>query len=155
MATGGVAGIVKVGYSANSPVSWTSIPQILDIKFPTWVSDQIDTTIHSTAKFKRSIPGMIAVSDMTLTLEWDPDETTTASHDALFDMNQAGTTYWWRIEVAANREATKWTPFEFQGYVKSWEPSTPINDKDTLQVVVSFDGDSFTKYAATESDVLS
>lgn len=149
--TGGVLGRVKVGYSLSSPVDWKTIPQLLDITFPTWVSDQIDSTTHGITKFKRTIPGMTTVSDMTLSLLWDPDETTTPEHEELQDLNVDGTTVWWRVEVAANREGTRWKPYEFQGYVKSTEPGTPMNDKDTLSVVVAFDGESFTRYPTTDA----
>jgi hypothetical protein len=149
MATGGVLGNgVRVGYSAASPVSFTRVPQLLDVTFPTFVYDEVDSTVHGTSKLKRSMPGMITVSEMTMTFLSDLDETTTASQQALFALNQAGTSLWWRVEVPVNREQSKCVAFEFQGFVKSWEPSTPIEDRQTLQVVVKFDGDSFTKYAA-------
>jgi hypothetical protein len=148
MATGGVLGNgVRVGYSAASPVSWTRVTQILEVTFPQMVADDVDTTVHSTSRVKRNMPGMIEVSEMTLLLEADLDPATSASHDALWTLQKAGTTVWWRAEVPTDRTQSACVPFEFQGYVKSWAPSTPIDDKQTIEVVVRFDGDDLYKLA--------
>lgn len=147
MATGGVLGNgVRVGYSANSPVSWTRVAQLVEIEFPSMEADDVDVTVHGVSRFKRSMPGMIEVSEMTLTLEADLDPATTPTHTALFDLSNAGTTVWWRIEVPVDREQTEAVAFEFQGNVKTWTLATPIDDKQTVEVVVKFDGDSFVMY---------
>ena len=147
MAQGGILGNgVRVAYSSSSPVSWQRLDQLLDISFPTFVADDIDSTVHGTSKLKRSMPGMVEVSEMTLTLLSDLDSATTPEQDALWDLNQAGTTVWWRVEVPVERDQSKCVPFEFQGYVKSWEPATPIDDRQTLNVVIRFDGDSLVKF---------
>lgn len=149
MATGGVLGNgTKVAYSSTSPVSWTRVTQVLEVGFPGLEPDEVETTVHSTSKYRRFMPGMIDVTEMTLTLEADLDEGTSPTHDALFDFNAAQTTIWWRIEVPVDREQSEFTAFEFQGWVKNFNVATPIDDKQTIEVTVRFDGDSFTKYAA-------
>jgi hypothetical protein len=149
MATGGVIGNgVRVGFSSTSPVSWTRLGALLNIEPPQFEVEQVDSTVHSGSKFRTSIPGMNAVSDMTLTILADLDETTTPAQNTLWTLNQAGTTVWWRYEVPVTRELTKCTPFEFQGYVKSYKLSIPIEDKQSIEVVIGFDGTTFTKYPA-------
>lgn len=152
MATGGVLGNgCKVGFSASSPMSWTKVTQLVDIEFPSLVADDVDVTVHSTSRFKRSMPGMIEVSDMTLNLVADVDPDTSASHNSLWTYRTNGTTIWWRIEVPADRTQSEYAAFEFQGAVKEMSLGTPIEDKQTWNVVVSFDGDSFTKYSPMAS----
>lgn len=147
MATGGVLGNgVRVGYSSTSPVSWTRVAQLLEIEFPSMEADDVDVTVHGASRFKRSMPGMIEVSEMTLTLEADLDPVTTPTHSALFDMSNTGATVWWRIEVPTDRTQSEAVAFEFQGNVKTWTLATPIDDKQTIEVVVKFDGDSFNMY---------
>ena len=154
MAQGGVLGNgVKVAYSASSPVSWTGVGQVLDITFPGLVPDEVETTVHGTSKWKRFMPGLIDVSPMELTLLADLDEGTSASQDALFDYQSAGTTLWWRVEVPVDRSQTEYTAFEFQGWVKNWVPTTPQQDKQTLNVTVRFDGSSFSKFPAGSSAI--
>lgn len=159
MATDGVLGNgVKVAFSASSPVTWTSVGQVLDIEIPGLEPDEIETTVHGTSKFKRYMPGMIDVSEMTLSLLADLDESSATesagpAQDSLFEYNQSQTTIWWRVEVPADRTQTEFVAFEFQGWVKNWKPSVPIEDKQTLEVSVRFDGTSYVKYPAGASAI--
>lgn len=154
MATGGVDGNgVKVAYSLTSPISWVTVPQLLDESIPTFSSDEIDTTVHSTSKYKRSIPGMITVGDFTFKVLADLDEVTTPSHNALAQLNVDGTTVWWRVEIPTNREKTRFKAWEFQGYIKEFKPSAAIGAREEIDVTVKFDGTSFTRYAAGASAI--
>jgi hypothetical protein len=155
MATGGVPGNgCKVAYSVSSPVSWVTMTQVLDITLPTFVTDEIDITTHSTTnKLKKTMGGLAEVGDMTLVLLADLNETTTPAHSAMFTYNQAGTSLWWRVEIPTNRERTVFKAYEFQGNVGSYEPSAPINDRQEIQVLVRFDGDTFTQYPAGSSSI--
>lgn len=158
MAQGGVLGNgVRVGYAlaSASPMVWTRVKQVIDVKFPTFAVDKIDTTVHSTSKFKRHMPGMADVNAMELTLLQDLDETTGTDQDEFWTLNQSSETIYWRIEVPTERDQTKYTPFEFQGYVGTFEPGTPIMDKQTLKVVVEFDGTTFDKKDNTSSPAIS
>ena len=147
MATGGVLGNgCKVGFSANSPVSWTAVGQVLNVELPTLEADDVDITVHGTSRFKRSMAGMIEVSELTLELLADTDPATSAAHHTLWVYNQSGTTIWWRVEVPTDRNQSEYTPFEFQGLVKSWQLAAPIDDRQSLTVVVKFDGTSYSKY---------
>jgi hypothetical protein len=152
MASGGVLGFgTKVAFSNSSPVSWTAVPQILDITFPGLNPDEVETTVHGTLPYKRFMRGLIDVSELTLTLELDL--ASNSVHRTLRTLQLNGTTVWWRIEVPENRERTSWVAFEFQGWVKSWVPSTPIADKQTLEVSIRFDGTDFAMYAPGTSQI--
>jgi hypothetical protein len=154
MAANGLIGNgVKVGYSATSPVSWTRVGQVLDTDLPGLEPEEVETTVHSTSRFRRHIPGMIDVTESRLLLLADLDETTNTTQDALFDYQAAGTTLWWRIEVPTARDQSKFTAFEFQAFVKNWVPRAPIDGRQELEVTLRFDGDSFTKYAAGDSAI--
>ncbi len=155
MALNGVLGNgVKVAYSASSPVSWTAVGQILDQDIPGLEPDEVETTVHSTTSdLRRHIRGLIDVSELKLMLLQDLDESTSPVQDALFDYQAAGTTIWWRVEVPVNRAKTKFTAFEFQGWVKEFKPQAKIGDKQQLDVSIRFDGDSFTKYNAGNSAI--
>lgn len=152
MAVDGLLGNgVKVAYSAASPVSWIRIPQVLNVTIPGLEFDEVETTVHSTGGLRRHIPGLGDVTEMELELLADLDETTTASFNALFNFQAARTTVWWRIEVPTTRAQTKFTAFEFQGFVKTWSVDPPIDDRQVLTVSVRFDGTSFSKLAAGAS----
>lgn len=154
MAADGVLGNgSKVGYSDTSPVSWTRVAQLIDFDPPDFQRNQVDTTVHSTSGYERSMPGMIKVADMKVVLLFDPDESTTPSHQALWDKLVAGTTVWWRFELPCNEGQTSFKAVEFEGWVRSFKPKAPIKDRQTAEVNIAFDGDSYTVYAAGASAI--
>lgn len=154
MAQGGMIGNgVKIAYSASSPVSWTSIGQVLNVEVPQLVRDKIDRTVHSASGYKRSLPGMIDVSDMTLEILSDLNQTTGAAIRQLLTYLKAGTTIYWRIEIPTNRAKTEYAALEFQGYVLSWQPAAPIDDKQTIATTIAFDDTEVSLYAAGASAI--
>ena len=147
MAQGGMIGNgVKIAYSVSSPVSWTAVGQILNVEVPQLVADKIDRTVHSTNRYKRSLPGMIDVSDLTLEILQDLATTTGAQQRQLLTYLKAGTTIYWRIEIPVTRDQSSYTAIEFQGYVGSWQPSAPMDDKQTLNCTIVFDDSDITVY---------
>ena len=154
MAQSGMLGSgVKVGYSADSPVSWTGIGQVLEVDIPGLEPDEVETTVHGTSNFRRFIRGLIDVTELRLVLLADLDESTAADQNALFDYQAAGTTIWWRVEIPVDRTRSEYTALEFQGWVKNWLPRAPIDDRQELEVSIRFDGTSFTKYPAGASTI--
>lgn len=143
MATGGNIGNgTKVAYSGSSPVTWVPVAQLLDIpQFISLISNDVDTTVHSTSRIMTSMPGMIPVPEIQLELLADLDQSTTASHEALRTYQSAGTTIWWRVEIPTNRTQTLFRAFEFQAYVKEWTPdATKIAEAQKLKVVLRYGG---------------
>lgn len=142
---------VKVGYSANSPVSWTEVGQILDAQIPKLMRDKVDRTIHSQSIFKRSLPGMAEVSDLVLKLIQDLDPATSPDQDEVRQLLLSGENVWWRIEIPTDRLQTEYAAIEFQGFVLGWEPSAPIEERQELTVTIAYDGDGFTVYPPAAS----
>jgi hypothetical protein len=156
MATGGLLGNgVRVGFSSTSPVSFTSLANVLDVKFPTETPDKIDKTTHGSSKYKKNFPGMVEVGDMEVTLLGDLDQATSAEIETLWAYAQAQTELWWRVEVPTNRAKTRFRPFEFYGYPANVEPGTPVQDKQTIKFTVVHSGEGIARYNATNSPTLS
>jgi len=152
MAADGVLGFgVKVAYSTSSPVSWTRIPQVRNVQFPSFNPDEVETTVYGNLPYKRYIRGLIDVGEMTLTL--NADLANTSVHRQLRQLMLDGTTVWWRIEVPENRTMTNWVAFEFQGWVKGWSLSTEMTQVQTLEVSIRFDGTAFAMYAPGASAI--
>lgn len=156
MATGGILGNgSKVAYSLNSPLSWTKVGQVTDITFPTWVADKVNIDTHSTSnKLHRTMAGMIAVGDPSFTVLSDFDPASSADQSQLRTWNKDGTSVWWRLEVPVNRAKTSFFGLEFKASVLSFEPATPIADKQTTKFNLSFDGeDIYWDGAAAASEI--
>lgn len=156
MATGGVLGCgVRVGFSSTSPVSFTSLPDIIDVVFPTEEPDKIDKTTHGSSKYKKNFPGMIEVGDMEVVMLGDLDQATSPEIETLWQHAQDQTELWWRLEVPTNRARTRFRPFEFYGYPAMVEPATPIDDKQTIKFKIVHSGEGIARYNATNSPTLS
>lgn len=154
MALNGMVGNgVKIAFSASSPVAWTAVGQILNAEIPQLVRDKIDRTVHSTYGYKRSLPGMIDVSDLTLEILQDLDTATSGPQATLLTYAKAGTTIWWRIEIPTDRAQSSFAAIEFQGYVMSWQPSAPIADAQKLTAVIAFDGTDISLYPTGASAI--
>jgi hypothetical protein len=154
MATDGMLGNgVKIGFSVTSPVSWTSVGQVLTTDLPGLDPSEVESTVHSTSKYRRFIPGLVDVTETNMRLLADLDEGSSADQDALFTHQAAGTTLWWRIEVPVDRSQSEYTAFEFQAWVKRWKPVAEIDQRQELEVTLRFDGTSFAKYPAGASEL--
>lgn len=122
----------KVSVSNSSPTSYTQIAQLLDVNGVELTAAKVDTTIHSSSRFKSSMPGLLEVKDPTLTLLYDA--TAGSSHDNLWSDLLTGLTYWWKVEVPADRTQLQFITYEFQAAVGSHRHLTPIGDKQTIAV---------------------
>jgi hypothetical protein len=146
MANGGVGGNgVRVGFSASSPVSWTSIGQLADADIPGLLRDKIPSSVHGSG-FKRHMPGMKEVPDLNMLLLADLNPATLAAHSALKTHLEAGTTLWWRFEVPEDRDAGSCIAFEIQGWLQKWQPKAPLEGRQEIETAIVFDGTSLTKY---------
>lgn len=154
MAIGGVLGNgVKVAFSASSPVSWTRVGQLLDQQLPTLETAKVDKTTHGSSKLMRSMPGMISVGDLQLTILGDLDETTGASLESLRTYQLVQTTIWFRFEVPVDRSQSEVRAVEFQGYVGSFNYASPLTDRQVAEVAIVFDDDSWVMYNAGASAI--
>jgi hypothetical protein len=143
MARGGVLGNgCKVAYSLSSPITWVEIEEVTDVVFPTWQADKVANNVHSaTNKLKRNMPGLIEVGDPSFTVLSDFDPSTAPDQAKLIDLNKTGENVWWRFEVPVNRQKTLFRGVEFQAGVLNFSPATPIDDRQTTQYTLTFDGE--------------
>lgn len=133
----------RVGFSANSPMSYTTVESVLDAIIPKIIADEIDKTVHSTGGFYRSFRGLKRVEKVTLMLLGDHKSSRTASHKALRILQRDGDTVWFRIEVPLDRNlaTTQFMAIIAQYYVLSYGPAAPIAGRQVTEVVLGFDGD--------------
>lgn len=154
MATGGVNGNgVKVAYSASSPVSWTSVGQLEAVKLPDIVTDELAASVHGSSVYHKSIPGKVKVGPLGLTIMADFNPSTSEAHDALRTYQAARTTIWWRIEVPVDNTQSSFRAIEFQGWVQSWVPDSPQDEKQMIESSVVFNDTAITFYAAGASAI--
>lgn len=156
MASEGMIGNgTKVAYAPSSPTTWNEIGQLLNVDGIEEARAKVDRTIHSLGKYKRSLPGLIEVTDLTLDILSDPDEDGThgAVQSALRGLLHDGTTVYWRVEIPADRAQSEFKPYEFQGYVQRWKLGTTIEDKQVFNVTVAFDDSSFQELYTGASEI--
>lgn len=147
MAQGGVSGIgVKVGINlvSGSPTGFTTIQNILDCTLPQLIANKIDKTVYGTSRVKRSVPGLIEVSDLQVVLIQDLDTSTSPEQASLAALNQNGNKIGVRIEVAVNTALSSWVPITWTGYVASWQLGSKKDDIQQLTVAIFFDDSAFT-----------
>lgn len=159
MADGGNIGNgSKIGYRVvDSPLGvFTEIGQILNFSGFEFMRDKVDTTIHSSNVFKRSMPGMCEVGDLEVELLANRNELVGEGivQQALVDLWSNGTTVNWRVEIPTNRAKTTFKGYEFDGYIIGITPfDAPIDDRQTLKVTIAFDDQSITFDAAGASEI--
>lgn len=152
--TGGVLGNgVKVAFSLTSPTSWIRVGQLLDTGLSSLVRNKVDRTVHSTSPFRRSMPGMIEIGDLSLTILADFDEATTGALKQIYDLFVAGTTVWWREEIPVDRQQSSYQATEYQGYIVSFNREAPIDNRQQVTIAVAYDSDSYTRYKAGASAI--
>lgn len=148
MATGGQIGSgIKAGYSTNSGSTWTTITQILEGDPPQSERDQVETTVHGVTSTRSKIPGLSDISDARVLLLADFDRVTSPSHLGLSDLETSQDTVLFRYEIpiSSNLASTNYFVYQFNARVGSFKPSTPIDDKKTIEVTFQYAGGTFSK----------
>lgn len=139
MPSGGQIGSgVKIAYSANSPVSWTRVPELTDVTPPTFERDDVEITTHGTTSLRQYIPGLADVTDLEFTML--ANLTIGSVCTALSSLERSQTTVWWRVEIPVSSDlaTTNYFAYQFQGKVKTWAVESPIDDAKIVNVVVKF-----------------
>lgn len=153
MALGGILGVhTRVAYSAAlSPLTYVKLVQLRNVVIPHLETDKVDVSLHGSI-WKRKMPGMTDVTEMTVTLLQDLDAATSADQAAIIALAAAGTTVAWRVELPNQRGTpTTWTPVTFNGWVSSLQPGSAQAEAQELVITVTFDGTSFTWGSAATS----
>lgn len=156
MAQGGLLGNgVKVAISTSSPVSWTRLPQVTDVVVPQFVADDINIDTHNPLNnLHKTRSGMVAVTNPSVTVLSDLDPSTAPALNTLLTANLSGATIWLRIEIPVNDAKTLFRAVECSVTVKSFEPGTPIADKQTTKYDFNFNGDSVGWSASTGASTI-
>lgn len=138
---------IRAAYSAESPVSWVKIPAVLDATVPSFQADDIDITTHDTSgKLKKSIAGLVAVGDVTLTCLGDFKQGDVAAYSALTNANRLGTILWFRLEIPADTTLTLFKVYEYLVTVKTASDRSPIAGRQEVEFVLKFSGDDIGIY---------
>lgn len=123
-------------YRSTDGVTWgTAIAQILDISTPKGVADDVEVTTHQTTNRARAyIAGLISYGQVPLKVLYKADD---SSHGQLWTDFKAGTVLHWKVEVPFS-PVENWT---FEGYVKSFETSTPIDNRIEADIQITVTDD--------------
>lgn len=156
MAQGGLIGNgIRVAYATGSPHTWKKLEQVMDATPPTVTNSKVDTTVHKDNDFKTNTTGLADVSDTVVKIMTDPDPTSSPNQNAMFNLRQAKTLVWWRVEIPADadRSVNSYYAYEFQGRVGSVKPSAPINGAQMKDITVVFGGTSLQEYQPMASQI--
>jgi hypothetical protein len=148
MAQGGQIGSgIRAGWSTDSGSTWTEIEQIMEGDPPQKERDDVDTSVHGNTGIRTEIPGMSTVSDARLLMLGDFDRATTPSHLGLADLEDSQDTVLFRYEIPidADLTTTNYFVYQYNARVKSWKPSTPIDDKKTIEAMFKFAGPTLSR----------
>ncbi len=154
--TTGVISNIRVGFASSSPVTWTPITKILDVKLPTKTTADVDTTVFSSSRFRTNISGFTEISALELTLLADMKETNATTgtvQKTLWDLQISQADVYVRYEITADSADGEWSGFEFGARVGSWEPAGAVGDKLTLKVVFKNVDTYFNRFDAGASEL--
>lgn len=152
MAQGGYIGNgIRVGYSLSSPLSYNKLEQVIDATPPKLKADVIDTSRHSSNRYKSNIPGMYDVSPVTIKMLRDADSSTSPKQNALRQLQDSSTTVYLRVEVPTNAQQTTFEAWEISGRFSDWGVSAPLMGRVELDVSFLFDGVNYIYFAQSAS----
>lgn len=147
-------GVLFGFHIADSPLAeYTLVGQIIEAEGLELEADEVDSDVHSTSRYVRTMPGKIEVGTLNLQVLANPDEMQGhgVAQEALFDLLESGETVHWRIEVPADRQQSEFKGREFDGWVKSFSESQPRRDGQITNIAIKFDSDTFERTAAGPS----
>lgn len=136
----------RLAFSLASPVTWTSVTNLLDFTSPTETAARVEKTVYSrTSSLRRYEPGLSDVADQTFTVKQDLGDAVQAQ---LYAAKEARTLLWFRAEYATNDAGTLFIGFEWQGRIADFKPAAPKDGLQTTQFSIQFDGDAIYKDGA-------
>jgi hypothetical protein len=119
-------------HDGADPGVFDLIGEVIDITPPTLATDQIEATHFTSAGGVREfIPGLKTPGEGSLTINWIPGD---ASDLILQALLTSGDTRSMKLTLP---NAITWT---FDGWVKSFAPSTPIGDRMTAVITIQGTG---------------
>jgi len=114
--------------------TFDAIAEVIEISPPNQQADDVDVThMASPGQTREFIQGLIDPGEMSITINWVPSDATDVIIQAL---KTSGATRQMRITWPNN---VKWT---FSGFIKGFEPSSPIDDRMTATITVRVSGNT-------------
>lgn len=136
-----MAGLAAYGTKLfiGSVAAGTAVANVTNISGPGLSTETIDLTAHDSGSSYREIaPTFISAGEITLDINYDPDETTHgASAGGLVYLWENKTRQAFSLEFPDGTATTKWN---FSAYVTGFEPSAPYDDKLSASVTLMIDG---------------
>lgn len=136
-----MAGLAAYGTTLyiGSVAAGTAVANVTNISGPSLSTETIDLTAHDSGSSYREIaPTFISAGEITLDINWDPDETTHGSSaGGLINIWENKTKQAFSLEWPDATATTKWN---FNAYVTGFEPGAPYDDKLSASVTLMIDG---------------
>ena len=130
----------KLLHSTNG-ASYALLGQVHELSGPDASRAEVDcTTMDSTAK--EYLPAVVEGGTVNVGITWDTTNAGTPNHTRLtgtlaggFDISSPSNASFWRIEHPSDTDVQ----LNFRGYVTSFSPSFPMEDKVSAQVTIKVD----------------
>jgi len=130
----GWGAVVRIGRGATP--TWTTLQGVGDFEFPQMQADDIEVTSHSSPnRTKEFIPGMIDNGEMSLPLDYIPED---AQDVLLLELAQANPPE--MIQLGITPAGTGLTEEVYAAYVRQYRRSAPVQGKSTATLVLRING---------------
>jgi hypothetical protein len=136
MAHAAIGTKLKIG-DGGSPVSYTTIAEVVEISGPALSVDTADATHHSSSgDYEEVVPTVIRSGEVTFDINYLPTDSTHDATDGLLNDLENKTKRNFEL-VFTDGSNTTWT---LTGYVTGFEPSAPHDDKLDASVTIKLTG---------------
>lgn len=136
-----MAGLAAYGTTLyiGTVATGTAVANVTNISGPGMSTETIDLTAHDSASaYREMAPTFISAGELTLDLNYDPDETTHGtSAGGLVYLWENRTRQQFSLKFPDGTATTKWN---FYAYVTGFEPGAPYDDKLTASATLMIDG---------------
>lgn len=137
-----MGGIAALGATLKFGATPTAVVNVHDISGPSMSVDTIDVTAHDSAGgYREFVAGFIDSGEVSFSLNWDPDAAThklaTGGLPYLLTQRESED---FELEFKTGATAGDTYKASFTAYVTGFEPSAPVEDKQTADVTLKIDG---------------
>lgn len=132
--TSGFGTLIAYLNSASPPV-YVKVPEIFEVGGPNQSAEEIEMThMESPGNRREFIQSFIDGGELAFSINFLPEN---AIHQNLLDDQTARTERTWKVQWPDAGDTT----WSFTGFVKSFEPSAPIDGRLSAAVVIRVTGD--------------
>lgn len=137
-----MGGVAALGATLKFGTTPVALVNVHDISGPSMSVDTIDVTAHdSTNWYREFVVGFIDSGEVSFSINWDPDETThkVAASGLPYLLTQR-TSEDFELEFQTGAAAGDTYKASFTAYVTAFEPSAPVEDKQTADITLKISG---------------